>query len=373
MSISVYAKQLESVSREMETLSLRSSLNAQEDRRMTYLTSQAATYRSLIAAQSAIEGENPEEREYKRSFRNYVRAGKMEQRTYQAMESIDLSLGGALVPQDYQRELFRGIGIIEPLFDDANVRFIRTKNGRTLTVPGIDLTAMTATITTQNADFAPVANPVLSKSTFGAYSYRVSPIVISMELEQDSFEPVEDLLRDAFSVGYSMGIGADLALGTGSGEPLGIITAATDSGVTTDTGVIAEDDLVNVYFSLPRLHRVNPKTAWVFSDAQYELVRKITDSAGRPMLNIVNDQEQLLGKKVLVSPALASQSKFCLANLSQYVVRVATESVRIRRTSEQSPYAEQGSYLLTSTMRVDGRLVSPASSVAPAVFGTVGS
>lgn len=368
------AQQLLDVTREAEALSvIRQS--AEQEKRFSFLLSHAKSLRTLIEAKSDTE-QNPDA-EYREAFDKYIRSNlwdsRLEMRTYQGMDSVDVSLGGVLCPVDYQRELFRGIGAIEPLFDEANVRFIRTKNGRSLDAPGIDLTAMTASIVNQNTDTPPVANPVISKTTFKAWTYKVSPIVISMEIEQDSYQPLEDLLRDAFSVGFATGIGADLATGSGTGAPQGILTAATDSGVTTATGVIGEDDLLDVYMSLPHLHRVNPKTAWIFSDEQYKLVRKITTSGGLPLLQIVDDQERLFGRKVLISPALSSQSKFCLANLSQYVVRVATESVRINRILEQSPWAEQCSYLLTSAMRVDGRLVSPASSVAPAVFGTVGS
>jgi len=85
------------------------------------------------------------------------------------------------LPAEFQEELFRGVGLIEPLFDENNVRFIRTKTGRQLTAPGIDLSAMTASIINQNTDTPPSINPVFSSKTFGAYTYKTSPVAVSFE------------------------------------------------------------------------------------------------------------------------------------------------------------------------------------------------
>jgi HK97 family phage major capsid protein len=363
--------QLLNCTREAEALSVVRQ-NSEQEKRFSFLLSQAKSLRTLIEA--GHEDSDGEESEYRSQFRNYILNGvKPEIRTYQGMESVDLSAGGALCPAEYQRELFQDAGTIEPLLDENTVRFFRTKTGNPLTLPTVDLTQMTSQIISQTSDFAPVANPTASKVTFNAFSYRVNPIAISTELEQDSWQPITDILKQCFSVAIANGVGAHLATGSGSGQPQGVVTGATDSGVTTPSGLIDESSLLGVYMALPRVHRANKKTAWLFSDAQYKLVRGIEDSNGRPLLNIVNDEEQLFGKRVLISPALSSQSKFCLANLSMYCVRFATDSVRIRRATQATGWAEQGTSLLTCTFRADGKLAQPASSVATAVFGTVGS
>lgn len=363
--------QLLDCTREAQALSvIRQS--AEQEKRFSFLLSHAKSLRTLIEA--GHEDSSSEEREYRKQFDRYILSGtRPELRTYSGMESVDTSAGGALCPAEYQKELFQDAGTVEPMLDESIVRFIRTDKGNALTLPTIDLTQMTSQIIAQTEDLAPVANPTASKVTFGAYSYRVNPVAVSTELEQDSYSPVSDLLQQAFSVAIANGVGAHLVTGTGSGQPQGVVTGATDSGVTTDSGVIAEGDLLNIYFSMPRVHRANKKTVWIFSDAQYKLVRTIVDSTGRPLLNIVNDKELLFGKPVLISPALSSQSKFCLANLSMYCVRIATDSVRIRRSTQATGWAEQGTSLLTCTFRADGKLVQPASSVSVAVFGTVGS
>jgi HK97 family phage major capsid protein len=328
-----------------------------------------AAERQLYAKLNAEERKAHDTRE----LLDYLKNGRAEWRTYSGMDSVTSNVGGFLVPQLFQNELFKGIATQEPLFDEANVRFIRTDTGAKMNVPGIDLSQMSAQLIGQNTDLAPNANPVASTNIFGAYTYRVTPVGISFELEQDAFEPLSEILKEAFSIGFAQGIGADLISGNGTTAPQGILTAATDSTITTASPTaITGDELTSIYFALPRVHRVNPKTAFVMSDAAYQLVRKAKDTAGRPLLNISEDGEKLFGKKVLVSPSM-NVKKIVLANLSQYVVRVATQSVRVKRVVDQPGYIDVGMAALSSWMRVDAKLISPASSVSPAIFGTIHS
>lgn len=392
ISLSIAAQQeLRDAQQEAEKISLlpANQLTAEKRTRFSFLLSKISAIRagsvsdevrhadaSKLAKEFGITIERLSEEQRAKNeeieeFRQFVRKGTVPERRT-AMDSIDGALGGYLCPVSLQDELFKGISTIEPLFDETNVRFIRTTTGRSLVGPGIDLSSMSASIIAQNTQIAPSANPTISKTTWGAFTYKTSPIAVTMEIEQDAFESMaNEVIREAFSVGFAMGIGADLISGNGTTAPQGIVTAATDSTITTaSSSAITADEILSVYFALPKIHRSNPKTAWIFSDDQYQIVRKAVDGNQRPLLNIADDGEKLLGKKVLVSPSLASGSKFVLANLSQYCVRVATESVRVQRAAELPGYVERGVALLTASMRVDAKLVQPASTVSPAVFGT---
>jgi HK97 family phage major capsid protein len=324
------------------------------------------------ARESRTEEVRAKQAEHLEEFRTYLATGLLEKRTYAPLDTV--GIGGFLLPMEFQEELFRGVGLIEPLFDESNVRFIRTQTGRSLKAPGIDLSAMTASIIAQNTDNPPATNPVFSSKTFGAFTYKTSPVGLSFELSQDSFDDVSEIITEAFEVGFANGIGQDLISGNGVSAPQGLLTAATDSGVVTASNTaITANEIASIYFKLPRIHRLNPMTAWVVSDGVYQLLRKAQDSSGRPLLSYEDGTESLMGRKVLVSPSMASGSsaKFAFANLSQYVVRVATDSVRVQVANQLPGYAEQGTSLLYSFMRVDAKLIAPAASVTPAVFATL--
>jgi len=185
---------------------------------------------------------------------------------------------------------------------------------------------------------------------------------------------VSSIITEAYEVGFSQGIGADLISGNGTTAPQGLLTAATDSTIVTASNTaILSDEIESIYFKLPKIHRKQPQDRLGYVRWCLPLIRKAKDTANRPLLNVANDTETLMGKKVLVSPSMSSgpSAKFVFANLSQYVVRVATDSVRVQVANQVPGYAEQGTSLLYSFMRIDAKLIAPAASVSPAVFATL--
>jgi HK97 family phage major capsid protein len=59
------------------------------------------------------------------------------------------------------------------------------------------------------------------------YNYRSTNVPVSMELESDAFENMQDMLSDVFSVAIARGVGAALVNGNGTTAPQGIVTGAT--------------------------------------------------------------------------------------------------------------------------------------------------
>jgi HK97 family phage major capsid protein len=343
--------------------------------RLQFLLAAIKTCKEFSGVEDRSAGSYEQRNAEVEELRNYIANGGSEKRTYSPLDTN--GIGGHLLPATFQNELFQGIGLIEPLFSQDNCRFIRTTTGRQLTVPGIALDQMTASIIAQNTDNPPSVNPVFSSETFGAYTFKTSPVAVSFELSQDAFEDVSSIIAEAYQVGFANGIGASLISGNGTSAPEGLLTAATDSTIVTASNTaITSDEIESVYFALPKVHRNNPKCAWVMSDGVYQLIRKAKDTvSGRPLLSVHHDDELLMGKKVLVSPSMGTgaSAKFVFANLSQYVVRVATDSVRVQVANQLPGYAEQGTSLLYAFMRVDAKLIAPASSVSPAVFATLHS
>ncbi len=77
-------------------------------------------------------------------------------------------------------------------------------------------------------------------------------------------------------------------VGSGSGEPTGIVTAAVAAGniytmPTGETAAISYQDLVNIEHSVDPDYRYAATTAWMFSDAQLKLIKKLVDGNNRPL------------------------------------------------------------------------------------------
>jgi HK97 family phage major capsid protein len=356
--------------------------------------SNAAQYRSqaaqLFSTQDAMERVNaarqemglPEfelpsdEQSGKEEARNalhaYITTG--ETRSYAGLNTTIGSSGGFLIPADYQKELFVGIAQYSDLLNENNIRLIRTKTGSPMTVPGYDLSSISSSIVGQGVDNPPSGNPMtITRNILSGFTYKTTPIVATIEIEQDSFESIWSILSQAFAVGIARGAGADLVNGNGTTAPQGILTAAANSGVTSAaSGTWSGIDLAAVYASVNRAYRVSPKCAWLMHDTTYQQILALKDANGRPLLGIREDEELLFGKKVLISPDMptgAGAKSIVFGDFSQFVVKVAGNSLSVRRSFEVPGMAEQGVAQYVGYARIDANLIAP-NGVKPIVYAT---
>jgi HK97 family phage major capsid protein len=335
--------------------------------RLQFLLSAIKTVKEMSEVRSGVE-----EKSGQQEFRDYLVG--METRT-----ALTEANTGQVVPAAFYNELLTGIAQYTELMDRNNVSLIESEKALPLTLPTIDLSTITSAIVAQGVDAPPVANPTIGSMVLNGFSYHTNPIASTFELEQDSFESITDILTAAFSVALARGIGSDLVNGSGSGAPLGILTAAGSSGITSasSTGFV-KSELQAIYFSVNRAYRVSPKCAWLMNDDTYNAILGLKDATtNRPLVNISQDGEKLFGRKILISPDMptAAGSKAILfGDLGQFQVRIARNGVMVRRNLQAPGYAEQGASLYTAYMKADSALNTAGASTSPAVvYGTLHS
>lgn len=278
--------------------------------------------------------------------------------------------GGYLVPNEFHDTLILGMAQVDPLLDESVVTLVKSPSAtlRPYSVPGWDLSTFTSVKVGESSQQSPQTVPTAVSKILNGFTYRAQ-LVASIELEQDDAQPVIDQFGKAFSIGHARGIGVDLVNGDGSTGPQGVLTGASDSGITTAAGgVISADDIENIFFALNSVYRNSPKCAWVMSDSTYRMVRKAKDSSNRPLISVVDGQEILMGKRLLVSPSMPTYNPsigsckgIVFGDLSYYVVRVSAPTMR--RTVE-TPAADvtKGEAMYISLMRADAKVVDPASN-----------
>jgi HK97 family phage major capsid protein len=309
VTTSVAARQILDCQREAEALSLR-KMDKVEEQRFSFLLNKISTLRTGITEDPA-KAAREELRSYLRTCPEVSRFA-LEQRTYQPITEPN-----SFVPSAYFRELMLGVAQYTPLFDKNTIRLIELDNSRPMTVPALDLSLVTAQVIGQGQDLAPTVNPVAGSMSLGQFTYRSNPIAASLELEMDSFESISEIMTQAFTVGMARGIGADMINGDGSTAPLGLLNAAGDSGVTTQTtGVISADDIKAIYFSLNRAYRVSPKCAWIMNETLYKNILGLVDSTGRPLIRYTFSQSKKSGPE----------------NTRLSITYTPTESVKLIRT-----------------------------------------
>jgi hypothetical protein len=226
---------------------------------------------------------------------------------------------------------------------------------------------MQAAIIAPNALASPSTLPTFSQTNLSApsYNFRSNWVPVSIELVHDSaYDVVGKVLVPAFAQAIARGASAFMTTGTGSGQPQGILTGASSSGVTTASPTaITATELETFYMSLDRAYRTSPNCAWLMSDATYLLIRKLTDTTNlRPLIDIVAGESYLFNKRVLTSPsmpAVASLAKPILfGDLSAFYV--ATTEMQIQVLTERN--AEFGQIVVGAGMRIDSRVVAPGSA-----------
>jgi HK97 family phage major capsid protein len=182
-----------------------------------------------------------------------------------------------------------------------------------------------------------------------------------MEIEQDAFENIQEMLSEIFSVAIARGVGADLVNGNGTTAPQGIVTGGT-AGPISAAATLAGDDIESLYFSVDKAYR--PGASFLMNDATYLKVRKLKDSSGRPLLSILNDQEMLLGKPLLICPSLVDVSAGAVApivfgDMRQLVVK--RSPFLVDRVSEAIGFVEYGIALIRASQRVDSKVLVPSA------------
>jgi HK97 family phage major capsid protein len=308
----------------------------------------------------------------KRWFRAFVADDESEMRAAlagtQSITYTQGAAGGYLVPNEFHSDLILGMAQVDPLLDENVVTLVQSNSFslKPFSVPGWDLSGFAAEkITEANQESAQTV-PTAVKKILNGFTYRAQ-LVASFELEQDDFQPVVDQFSKAMGIGFARGIGRDLILGDGTTGPQGLQNGATDSGVTTGAaGVMDATDIENIFFALNPVYRNALKCAWVMADSTYRMVRKAKDSSNRPLISVVDGQEILMGKRVVVSPSMVTSNPsipvrgIIFGDLSHYVVRVSMPT--LRRSIEAAGMVENGQAMYTGLQRADAKVVDPASN-----------
>ncbi len=288
----------------------------------------------------------------------------------QAITYTEGATGGMLVPMSFYDAVITGMAQTDPLLSDDNVTLIAepTYAMKPKQLPGYDLTTIAATRVVENTDNGvPDAFPASSAEVLNGYPYRLATYA-TVEITDDDFETAMASVGRAHGVGLARGIGSDLVNGTGSSQPQGLLVGASNSGYTTQAAnAISATDINDIFFSVNRIYRNSPKAAWVMNDATYQLVRAAKDSQNRPLIDMQDDCECLMGKKLLVSPSMpfgAGSKGIVFGDLSHFIVRVS--ALYFRKANQAEFAVEKYRDLHISRLRADSVVFDPATQASPA-------
>lgn len=252
---------------------------------------------------------------------------------------------------------------------------ITTEKGNPLSYPTSDGTSEVGEWIAQNVT-ATSADPTFGTVALNVFKVGSKVVAVPIELLQDSQIDIQAMVmkRLADRIGRTSNIG--FTTGGGTTDPNGMVTASSvgKTGTTGQTLTIIYDDLVDMVDSLdaaylddesdPTLPGAAP--GWMFGQTLRRVVRKIKDTAGRPIWTPSYDggitaktPDMLMGYPVnlnndMAVPA-ANAKSLAFGNFSKYMIRDAMEVTMFR--FDDSAYAKLGQVGFLAWARTGGNLL----------------
>jgi HK97 family phage major capsid protein len=286
-----------------------------------------------------------------------IRSAKFERRT------MTTSNDPGVVPQGFYDIMQEQLRYTGPFGNqEVGYTILNTAGGEDIKVP-VQSTFSTGSATAEAAAFA-VSNPDTSSLTLRSHKFGTL-LTVSRELLEDSgIDIVGFLGRQA---GNAIGniVNTKLAIGTGTVEPQGIVTAsaAGKTGGTAVAGAFTADDLIDLVHSVDSAYASN-RAGFQMRRATLSTLRKLKDGEGRFIYDPTQGTQALvLGFPVFENPhvpAVALSAKSVIFGSMPYYHVRQVGGVEIARSDDAFFTTDLVAFRVA--IRLDGNL-SQADSV----------
>lgn len=220
--------------------------------------------------------------------------------------------GGFTVPTELQNFIIQAMKAWGPMYDEDICTTISTASGNPLPMPFVDDTAKVAAAQTEGVSLLDdgTEDAVFAQRQLDSFSASTEWLRVSYELANDSIFNMESLLGDLLGQRLGRRANAWLTVGTGAGQPNGIITAATLGKTAASATAITADEIMDLLHSVDPAYRMSPKCRWMFHDNILLAIRKLKDGQGNylwQMGDVRNGEpDRLLGKPYSVNQDMAA-------------------------------------------------------------------
>ena len=285
-----------------------------------------------------------------------------------AMSTTTGAEGGFTVPTEVAKMVVEALKAYGGMRDVATI--MPTDSGNTINWPASDGTAEVGEIVGENAA-ASNGDITFAQAAITAYKYSSKKLALPLELIQDSAIDVVAFVIQRLATRLGRITNLHYTTGTGTGQPFGIVPRSTTGkvGLTGQTTSVIYDDLADLFYSVNRAYR--SRASWSLADLSMRNIRKIKDTAGRPIFTpgyeagITEDApDLLLGKRININddvPVMAANAKSIIfGDHSQYTIRDVNGTTSIRRFDD-SAFALNGQVGFCGWQRTGGNLLDTAA------------
>jgi HK97 family phage major capsid protein len=259
------------------------------------------------------------------------------------------------------------VGLVEALKAYGGMRSVatvqKTEQGNPLHWATVNDVDNVAAIVSENT--APSSVPLtFGTVVLGSYKYSSQIFPVSLEFSQDSMVDVGSYVGKAIGIRFARAHNAHFTNGSGSGQPTGFLTSATNSVTAAGTTSVTINELINLFHSVDPLYRNN--AVFMCSDGTLAILKQIKDTLGRPILLdgyiTADGVTRIMGKPVIINNDMPDMTAglvpIAFGDFSYYVIRdVADVNIRVL----DQVLWQSGSLAYVGYSRNDGILTNPSA------------
>ncbi len=239
--------------------------------------------------------------------RSILKAGFNKPSPQAAMSVGTAAAGGYTVPtgfvSDMDTALKAWMGVV-----GAGAHVFTTESGENLPWPTANDTGNVGRIITEGGT-TNVIDPGFGQVTLGAYIYTSDVILVSLALLQDSAIDLVSWIQEAAAERVGRAQNAHFTTGTGTGQPKGLITAATLGKTAASATALTFDELSDLKFSVGEAYRDAPNSCFMVADSTLNYMTKMKDGENRPLLlpsTREGEVDRLLNKPIYTNTDMAA-------------------------------------------------------------------
>ncbi|HSV39579.1 MAG TPA: phage major capsid protein, partial [Nocardioidaceae bacterium] len=255
--------------------------------------------------------------------------------------------GGYTVPPAFRAKIIEQINYVAAMRQLAEV--ISTETGADLPWPTVDDTANEGAILAENTQ-ATEQDVVFGTNNIGAYMYTSKIVRASLQLLNDNAFDFERWLAGALGRRIGRVQNRHFTVGTGVGQPDGIITSAAVGVTAAAAAAVTYDELVDLSESIDQTYLDGDEVGWMFNQTTRKLFRKLKDGNQRPIWEPsmqAGTPGLLLGYPTRINnyvPAPAASAKSILfGNVREaYLVRDVQEFALLRLSERYADFLQVG-------------------------------
>lgn len=288
-----------------------------------------------------------------------------------AMSTTTSGEGGYTVATEYYRQLTEAMKLTGGIRAVAST--LQTSTGAQMNFPAADATSEVGEIVGQNAAVT-AGDTTFSNLTMDVYKYSSKKIALPFELIQDSMFDIEGYIQALLATRIGRITGQHFTTGTGTGQPKGLIVAAT-VGKTAATGgatTVSYDDLVDLEHSVDPVYRAGLAVGYMMHDSTVKALRKLKDTQGRPIFvpgyeqgNPGGAPDRLLGRPIYINQDVESMAanavSIAFGDFSKYLIREVMDLTLFRMAD--SGFLLNGQIGFVAFNRQGGNLIDVGGAV----------